>query len=109
VTRDLVANYVVNIKTVKASLTNTGSAPKFPDSEWKNVLSGLAVNLDIVHSGRYSTEHEVKVTQEIGDFTISAHPVTPTKVIKSAGDWFIAWGQTAMAITFAFPHREREC
>ena len=45
-------------------------APEFPDMEWKSLLSGLAVNLDAVFSGRYSTDHDYKVSHEIGDFTI---------------------------------------
>ena len=64
-------NYTINLKLAKAYLLNSGAAPEFPNLEWKSVLSGLVVNLDIVFSGRYSTEHEVKVTQEVGDFTIS--------------------------------------
>jgi hypothetical protein len=103
-TRDLVANYTLDIKLAKAHLLNSGAAPEFPDSEWKTILSGHAVNLDAVFSGRYSTELDPKVSHEIGDFTISTREVTTSKSIKSAGDWFIAWNQTAAATAFAFPH-----
>ena len=103
-TRDLIANYSIDLKLAKAHLLNSGAAPEFPDSEWKSVLSGLAVNLDVVFSGRYSTEHEAKVTQEVGDFTISTRELSTSKTIKTAGDWFIAWNQTAAATAFAFPH-----
>jgi hypothetical protein len=108
-TRDLVANYTLDLKLTKAHLLNSGAAPELPDSEWKSILSGLAVNLDAVFTGRYSTEHDPKVTHEIGDFTISTREITTSKSIKSAGDWFIAWNQTAAATAFAFPHRYREC
>jgi len=39
--------------------------------EWKSILSGLAVNLDVVFSRWYSMEHDSKVSEEVGDFTIS--------------------------------------
>jgi hypothetical protein len=108
-TRDLIANFTLDVKLAKAHLLNSGTAPEFPDSEWKSVLSGLAVNLDAVFSGRYSTEHDSKITHEIGDFTISTREATTSKSVKSAGDWFIAWNQTATTTVFAFPHRNKEC
>src|SRR5882762_2228292 len=56
-TRNLIANYTLDVKLAKAHLLNSGSAPEFPDTEWRSILLGLAVNLDTVFSGRYSTEH----------------------------------------------------
>jgi hypothetical protein len=108
-TRDLIANYTLDVKLAKSHLLNSGVAPEFPDTEWKSLLSGLAVNLDTVFSGRYSTEHDPKITHEIGDFTISTRETTTSKSVKSAGDWFIAWNQAAAATSFAFPHRSKEC
>src|ERR1700736_6675701 len=32
-----------------------------------------------------------------------------SKSVKTTGDWFIAWNQTATAMCFAFPHRNTEC
>ena len=108
-TRDLIANYTLDIKLAKAHLLNSGAAPEFPDSERKSVLSGLAVNLDTVFSGRYLTEHDPKITHEIGDFTISTQEATVSKSVKSAGDWFITWNQAAAATVFAFLHWNKEC
>jgi hypothetical protein len=108
-TRNLIANYILDVKLAKSHLLNSGAAPEFPDSEWKSLLSGLAVNLDAVFSGRYSTEHDAKTSHEIGDFTISTREATVSKSVKTAGDWFIAWNQASAATTFAFPHRNREC
>ena len=69
-TRNLIVNYSLDVKLAKAHL-NSGVVPEFPNMEWKSLLSGLAVNLDTVFSGWYSTEHDYKVSHEIGDFTIS--------------------------------------
>ena len=85
-TKNLIANYMLDIKLAKANLLNSGSAPEYPDSEWRSILSGLPANLDAVFSGRYSTEHESKISQEVGDFTISTREVSTSKSIKSAGD-----------------------
>ena len=62
---------MLDIKLAKANLLNLGSAPEYLDSEWRSILSGLPANLDAIFSGCYSTEHESKISQEVGDFTIS--------------------------------------
>ena len=99
---------MLDIKLAKANLLNSGSAPEYSDSEWRLILSGLPANLDAIFSSRYSTEHESKISQEVGDFTISIREVSTSKSIKSAGDWFIVWNQTAEATTYAFPHQGKE-
>jgi hypothetical protein len=108
-TRDLIANYTLDVKLGKVHLLNLGKAPEFPDSEWRSILSGLAINLDVVFSSRYSTEQDPRIMQDVGDFTISTREVSTSKVVETAGDWFIAWNQAAAATTFAFPHRRRKC
>ena len=50
-TRNIITNYTFNIKLTKAHLLNSGAAPEFPDTEWRSLLSGLAINLDTVFSG----------------------------------------------------------
>ena len=108
-TRDLITNHHLDIKLTKAHLLNTGSVPEFPNSEWKYILMGLTINLDAIFSGRYSTDHDPKVTQEFGDFTISTREIARSKSIKTASDWFITWNQAAATTTYAFPHHSKEC
>ena len=107
--KKLITNYSIDIKLAKASLLNSGLAPEFPDTEWKNVLLGLAVNLDTMFNGHYSTDHKLRHSEDLGDFTISTQEITTTKTIKSAGDWFIAWTWAAAAIACAFPHLTKSC
>ena len=45
--------YSIDLKAAKHSLTNQPDCPEFPDSEWKNVISGKAVNLDAVLTGHW--------------------------------------------------------
>ena len=108
-TQEYVTNYMLDIKTAKANLLNLGFTPEFPDSEWRNVLLCLPINLNAVHSGQYSMEHKSKVSEELSDFTISMCEVNISKSIKSTDNWVIAWGQTSAATTFAFPHWQQEC
>jgi hypothetical protein len=100
--------YTIDPKAAKCSLTNQPDCPEFPDSEWKNVLSGRAVNLDAVLSGQLSTTNDDLKTEKFGDIEVSFGTVEPTKVVKNGEDWSIAWNRTVRAIEFAFPHRHQE-
>ena len=100
--------YAVDPKKAKRSLTNSPTCPEFPDSEWVNVLSGRAVNLDHVLSGYYSVSNNDERTESIGDVEIKFGAVSPTKLVSTAGDWSIAWNRTSRATTVTFPHRASE-
>ena len=107
-TLKLIEAYTIDPKATKRSLINQPNCPEFPDSEWKNVITGRAVNLDAVLSGQLSTTHDDPKFEKIGDLEISFGAVEPTKIIKNGGDWSIAWNRTVRAIVFAFPHRLQE-
>ena len=62
-TRNLIVNYSLDVKLAKAHL-NSGVAPKFPDTEWKSLLSGLAINLDTVFSVRSETLQSQREKQQ---------------------------------------------
>jgi hypothetical protein len=104
----LIDVYTVDPKATKRSLVNEPDCPEFPDSEWKNVITGRAVSLDAVLSGQLSTTNDDLKVQKFGDLEISFGAVEPTKLVKNAGDWSIAWNRAVRAIVFAFPHRLRE-
>ena len=50
----LIETYTIDPKVTKCSLVNEPDCPEFSDSEWKNIISGRAVNLDAVLSGQLS-------------------------------------------------------
>jgi hypothetical protein len=54
-TLKLIEAYTIDPKATKRSLVNEPDCPEFPDSEWKNIIAGRAVNLDAVLSGQLST------------------------------------------------------
>jgi len=97
-------NYTVDLKHALWSLQSASSLPPFPKSEWKHVLSGMAVNIDIVFSSLFSTLTDDKITTTIGDFDLSVRGSKPSKTIQTHGDWTIAWNATSAAILCAFPH-----
>ncbi|KIM76581.1 hypothetical protein PILCRDRAFT_37213, partial [Piloderma croceum F 1598] len=80
-----VQNYTADLKHTLWSLQSAGSLHPFPKSKWKRVLSGVAVNLNVVFSG-----------------------FKPSKVVQTHGDWIITWNTTSTAILCVFPHRSFE-
>jgi hypothetical protein len=107
-TRYMVQNYTADLKHALWSLQSSSALPPVPVSEWKHVLSGTAVNLDVVFSGLFSTLTEDKATASIGDFDLSVGGSKPSKFVQTHGDWTIAWNATYAAIVCAFPHRAME-
>ena len=107
-TLKLIETYTLDPKATKRSLVNEPDCPEFPDSEWKNIISGRSVSLDAVLSGQLSTTHDDPKVEKIGDLEITFGAVEPTKIVKNGGDWSIAWNRTVRATLFAFPHRIHE-
>jgi hypothetical protein len=100
--------YTIDPKATKRSLVNEPDCPEFPDSEWKNIISGRAVNLDAVLSGQLSATQDEPKVEKFGDLEITFGAVELTKLVKNGGDWAIAWNRTVRATLFAFPHRAAE-
>ena len=104
-TLQLIEVYTIDPKATKQSLVNEPDCPEFPDSEWKNIIAGRAVNLDAVLSGQLSTTHDNPKVKKFGDLEISFRAVEPTRVVKNGGYWTIVWNRAVRATIFAFPHR----
>ena len=104
----LIEAYTTDPKATKKSLVNQPDCPEFPDSEWKNIISGRAVNLDSVLSGQLSITQDDPKVEKVGDLEITFGAVEPTKLVKNGGDWNIAWNRTVRATLYAFPHRAAE-
>ncbi|PIL33308.1 hypothetical protein GSI_04758 [Ganoderma sinense ZZ0214-1] len=107
-TLDHLKRFSTDIKYTKSHLINSAGAPEFPEAEWTNILSGHAVDLDRVLSNVYAHSSDDKHIQHLGDVELRYKSLTPVKTVQSAGDWVIAWQRTALATTYAFPHRRAE-
>ena len=108
-TQSILENISRDFKTAKVSLLNSPTLPQFPESEWVSLLSGRAVDLNHVLTSHYSTSHEEKRTERIGnlEFFISGRS-KPTKAVETHGNWVSAWDQTVEAMLFIFEHRGTE-
>jgi hypothetical protein len=107
-TRTMLENYSRDLPYARNSLLNSFRCPQFPFSEWKNVLSGEAVNLDHVLSGLFTIDQQGEAKESLGSFEISVPRPKITKKVYMQSDWENAWRATAKAIAFAFPHRENK-
>lgn len=101
-------NFAQDIKFARTSLLiNSDNLPQFPQSEWTNLLTGQAVDLDNVLSGIYSISHDEKRTEKLGSFEI-AIGTSAAKTVSTHGEWVIAWNATVAATSHIFPHRDSE-
>lgn len=106
-TLDILREFAVDPKAIKASIVNSPSCPGLPDSEWSAIITGRSINLDILLSGLYSTGAEEKL-EKIGEIEFKFGSHTPTRCVKTHGEWTIAWAKAVRGILFAFPHRAGE-
>jgi hypothetical protein len=107
-TQSALENFGRDLKFTLLTVVNSFDCPQFPESEWKNILAGRAVNLDHVLSSLFSVSQEVKHTEQVGDFEIALGSTSPSKMVKTHGDWNIAWDATIEATAFVLPHRRLE-
>lgn len=107
-TRAAIENYSCDIKLAKASLRNNARCPQFPDSEWTNLLTGNAIDLDRVLSNINSSTRDERRTESVGHLEIVTGSQKPAKKVDSHGNWVLAWAEAVKAILFVFPHRQDE-
>jgi hypothetical protein len=109
-THSLLENFSRVVKKARSSLLNCDRPiPQFPQAEWLNLLSGNAVDLDHVFSNIYTVSHNSNNIIELGKSVELLHgSSTPTKVVKTHGDWVIAWDCLVDATLFMFKHRRSE-
>ena len=79
--------------------------PQFPESEWVSLLSGRAIDLNHTLASHYSTSHEEKRTERIGEIEFVVSRSRSTKAVETHGNWVSAWDQTVEATLFVFEHR----
>jgi nucleoid DNA-binding protein len=105
-TCNLVQNHLLDLKSSKRMVLGSKWVPEFPDSEWNNVPTGKAVNVDVVFSGMYSTITDNRTIENIGDLKLHFRAAKPAKTVETHRDWVIAWRSVFKATKFIFPHCE---
>jgi hypothetical protein len=107
-TLELLRLYARDLKLTKSSILTSAGAPQFPHSEWQNVITGAMVDLDHVISGSFAVSNDNREVEVVGGIQFKFGATTAVKKVKTAGDWFIAWGIYTKALVFVFPHRKSE-
>jgi hypothetical protein len=108
-TRDILENNARDIKYARSSLLSSLKLPQFPLSEWNNLLTGQAVDLDRVLSGIHAASYETSQKEKLGShIEVTTGALVPARTVKTYGDWVTAWVPTVAATTFVFPHRKTE-
>jgi hypothetical protein len=107
-TRAALENFARDLKFSKSSVVNSLTCPQFPESEWTNLLSGRAVDLDHVLSSLFTVTQDEKKTERLGELEIAVGSTSPAKTVKTHGEWITAWDPTVEATVYVFPHRENE-
>ncbi|KAF8584364.1 hypothetical protein K439DRAFT_1346282, partial [Ramaria rubella] len=105
-------NYLLDSKCTKAELVSQRGCPEFPDSLWIEVLLDQFIDLDKIYTRAYLLNLEYKHTEKVSDVEIilnmGGSGSSPTKIIRTHGEWIIAFSSLKDAVLFAYPHQARE-
>ncbi|KAF9468463.1 hypothetical protein BDZ94DRAFT_1139844, partial [Collybia nuda] len=100
-----------DFSAVKHFITSSITIPKFPDSEWDNIICGQPINLDSVFASINAISPVYEHSEHLGAYKIKFGGGTSrlsTKKIQTHSEWLMAWTLTTRAICHAFPHRSQE-
>lgn len=101
----LLRKYRDDIDSATESIQGAPEGPVgFPTSEWKNILGGRTINLDIVHSNIHTFRPVQESVGRLGPFEIRTETSESPKRIQTAAQWISAWDESTQATEVAFPH-----
>jgi hypothetical protein len=108
-TRETLAVFQKDLNFAEREIRRAASAPQgFPESEWKRIFKGEALNLDVIFSNLHHIAPPKENVGRIGRTEISLGKADPARKVQTSGDWTVAWHAATKATTFAFPHRSEE-
>jgi hypothetical protein len=104
-TRHILGIFQKDITFAECEIQRSALAPQgFPESEWRHIFKGEAVNLNVI----FSNVHHIAPPKEnvgcIRRTEISLGKTDPARKIQTSGNWTAAWHATTKATTYAFPH-----
>lgn len=102
---ETLAIFQKDLNFAEQEIHRAASAPQgFPESKWKHIFKGEAVNLDVI----FSNLHHIAPPKEnvgcIRRTEISLGKADPARKVQMSGDWTVAWHATSKVTVFAFPH-----
>jgi hypothetical protein len=108
-TRETLAIFQKDYSFAEREIRRASTAPQgFPESEWKRIFKGEAINLDVIFSNLHHIAPPKENVGRIGGTEISLGKADPARKVQTSGDWTVAWHAASKAIVFAFPHRIEE-
>jgi hypothetical protein len=110
-TQKLYKKWSRNYKVSESKVLTATSRPFFPSSEWKKIVRGQSVDLDIVYSASSTQAGESTVHHFIAeDVQLEFQGTKPSDIKKIAdcGQWNSAFRSLRRAYLFLMPWRERE-
>ena len=103
--REILKIFQRDITFAERDIRRSTTAPQgFPDTEWRHIFRGEAVNLDIVLSNLHQVAPPKENVGRIGRTEISLGSTDPAQKVQTSGDWTAAWNATIKAMVYAFPH-----
>jgi hypothetical protein len=99
-------DWSIDPKFVRSSITNTASCSDFPYSEWSNIITGRAINLDHIYSSFYITINDNRNITDLGGIEITTDSgKMPFKMVKRDSKWQNVWEKMERAYTHLMLHR----
>ena len=87
----------------------SSTAPQgFPDSEWRHIFCGEAINFDVILSNLHHVAPPKENVGCIGRTEISLGSTDLARKVQTSGNWTATWNATVKATTYAFPHQDSE-
>jgi hypothetical protein len=104
-TREILRVFQRDITFAERDIKRSTSAPQgFPESEWRHIFRGEAVNLDVIFSNLHHVAPPKENVGRVGRTEISLGSTDPARKVQTSGDWTAAWNATIKATAYAFPH-----
>ncbi|KIP09230.1 hypothetical protein PHLGIDRAFT_22995 [Phlebiopsis gigantea 11061_1 CR5-6] len=101
-------NYLRDTAAIKRLVLCHPKRPEIPDALWGDVIANRYVDLDKIFASLYSIDGDSSERFRIGELDLVTHTPRSTRKISEHGDWTITWVIYQDAVTFLYPHREKE-
>ena len=111
-TQEMRGIYAKDPKQAVASVLIQYDKPDFPPCLWKTVLLNDYLDLEKLYGETFTLEATKPDAYSLGDkLEIEIQDSgggAKSKAVRDFGTWTVLWDQYAAAVTFAYPHRQKE-
>jgi len=108
-TRETLSTIQRDLRFAEQEIRRATSTPQtIPESKWKHIFKGEAINLDVIFSSLHHLAPPKENVGCIGTTEISLGKSDPARKVQTSGDWTVAWHAASKATTYVFPHRTEE-